>query len=69
MTVIPPERMMIETDAPFLIPRNFPKKPKSNKNKPEYLPHILDTIAHYKDMDSVELGEKVSETTRKFFNI
>lgn len=69
VTVIPPERMMIETDAPFLIPRNFPKKPKSNKNKPEYLPHILDTIAHYKDMDSEELGKMVSETTRKFFKI
>ena len=69
VTVIPPEKMMIETDAPFLIPRNFPKKPKSNKNKPEYLPHILNTIAEYKGMDSEELGEKVSETTREFFKI
>ncbi|MBO7444618.1 MAG: TatD family hydrolase, partial [Methanobrevibacter sp.] len=41
----------------------------SNKNKPEYLPHILNTIAEYKGMDSEELGKKVSETTRKFFNI
>ena len=38
VSVIPPERLMIETDAPFLIPRDFEKKPKSNKNKPEYLP-------------------------------
>ena len=40
---------MIETDAPFLIPKNFDKKPKSNKNEPKYLPHILKTIAHYKN--------------------
>ena len=69
VTVIPPEKMMIETDAPFLIPRNFPKKPKSNKNKPEYLPHILNTIAEYKGMESKALGEKVTATTRKFFKI
>ena len=69
VTVIPPEKMMIETDAPFLIPRNFPKKPKSNKNKPEYLPHILNTIAEYKKCDSEELGNAVSKTTKEFFKI
>lgn len=69
VTVIPPEKMMIETDAPFLIPRNLPKKPKSNKNKPEYLPHILKTIAEYKNMDSEELGKSVTKTTKELFKI
>ena len=69
VSVIPPERLMIETDAPFLIPRDFEKKPKSNKNKPEYLPHILEVIASYKECSSEELAIDVSKTTRKFFNI
>ena len=69
VSVIPPERLMIETDAPFLIPRDFKKKPKSNKNKPEYLPHILEVIASYKECSSEELAIDVSKTTRKFFNI
>lgn len=69
VTVIPPEKMMIETDAPFLIPRNLPKKPKSNKNKPKYLPHILKTITEYKDMNPKDLGIAVTKTTKKFFKI
>ena len=30
---------MIETDCPYLIPRNLKDKPKNNRNEPSYLPH------------------------------
>lgn len=36
---------MIETDAPFLIPRNLKPRPQSNRNEPAYLPHIAAEIA------------------------
>ena len=46
------------------------KKPKSNKNEPKYLPHILKTIAHYKnDYDVEKLAKEVTKTTKDFFKI
>jgi len=67
--IIPPEKLMIETDAPFLIPRDLQPKPKSNKNKPEYLPHILKSIAEYKNQNYEELAKEVTKTTKEFFKI
>ena len=42
---IPAERLMIETDAPYLLPRDLEPRPKSRRNEPAYLPHIARTVA------------------------
>lgn len=66
---IPSDKLMIETDAPFLIPKNFDEKVKRNRNEPKYLPHILKTIAYYKNEDLKQLSKDVTKNTIKFFNI
>jgi TatD DNase family protein len=39
---IPLNRLMIETDAPFLLPRSMPNRPKYGRNEPAFLPHVAD---------------------------
>lgn len=67
--LIPAERLMIETDAPFLLPRNLEYKPRSNRNEPKFLPHILDEIAYYRNEDTKDLAEIIYNNTKRFFNI
>lgn len=42
---IPLERLMIETDAPYLTPQNIRPKPKSSRNVPAYLPSVVEMLA------------------------
>ncbi|MCW8886139.1 MAG: TatD family hydrolase, partial [Motiliproteus sp.] len=42
---IPSNRLMLETDAPYLLPRDLKPKPKDRRNVPANLPHILEAVA------------------------
>ena len=42
---IPSERLLLETDAPYLLPRDLSAKPKSRRNEPAFLPHIAAVVA------------------------
>jgi TatD DNase family protein len=43
--LIPLDRLMIETDAPYIMPRDLQPKPSGRRNEPKYLPHILRAVA------------------------
>jgi TatD DNase family protein len=58
---IPLERMLIETDSPYLAP--VPYRGKSNE--PAYVRHVAEYIAQLRGIDVLELAE---QTTLNFFN-
>ena len=64
---IPLERLMIETDCPYLIPKNLEEKPKNNRNEPTYLNHIANEVAILMKKDINDIREKTYKTSLSFF--
>ena len=65
---IPEQRLMLETDAPYLLPRDLPEAPRDKTNRPEYLPHIAATVARLRGQPLHALAAAVWQTTTAFFN-
>lgn len=69
LTDIPANRLMIETDAPYLKPRNLKPRVKSHRNEPCWLPWILGTLAAVRGEHPGTLAEQTTDNARRFFRI
>jgi TatD DNase family protein len=69
INLIPLERLLVETDAPYLIPRTINPKPKSNRNEPSYLPFIIDKIANILALEPAELVNQTSINAKQVFDL
>ena len=69
MRRIPADKLMIETDGPYLLPRDLKPKPASRRNEPAYLPHIAATVARARGESVEQLAAATTATARLFFRL
>jgi TatD DNase family protein len=64
---IPADRLMLETDAPYLLPRTVRPLPSHRRNEPMYLAHICTEVARDRNEDPATTAAVTTATARNFF--
>jgi len=67
MPQVPAERLLLETDGPYLLPRDLRPKPASRRNEPAYLPHIAAALARARGETIESLARSSTAAARTLF--
>jgi TatD DNase family protein len=66
---IPDDRLMLETDAPYLLPRDMRPSPRSRRNEPAFLPWVLRAVAAARGASEESVARLSTDNARRFFGL
>jgi TatD DNase family protein len=66
---IPRGRLLLETDGPYLLPRDLKPMPRNRRNEPAWLPHIAATVAACRGESLEDCAEHTTAAARQLFGI
>jgi len=69
MARIPANRLMIETDAPYLLPRSLRPHPPSRRNEPAFLAEVAATVAAARNESIAQLAASTTAAAQQFFRL
>jgi TatD DNase family protein len=66
---VPLDRLLLETDAPYLLPRTLDPRPRSRRNEPAYLRAVLDTVAEIRGETPEKIASATTANARTLFGL
>ena len=66
---IPQDRLLLETDSPYLTPRDMKPQPKARRNEPAFLPHILKAVAAALGRSADEVAAQTTRNAERLFSL
>ena len=66
---IPSDRLLLETDAPYLLPRTLRPKPKTRRNEPAWLTEVARVVTEHRQVDVSTLAAQTTANARRLFKL
>ena len=66
---IPAEKLLVETDAPYLLPRNIVPRPRTRRNEPAFLAWVVQHVARCRGEDPVSVQRQTRANAMRFFDL
>jgi TatD DNase family protein len=64
---VPANRLLLETDAPYLLPRDLEPKPRNRRNEPRFLPHVLAAVATARGESTATVADATTRNALALF--